>query len=63
MEGWRFFAVVLGIAGTLLGIAAVAVFYGYIPASLVNNFTSGELGFFAALAIAGAIGCEAAGRR
>ncbi len=60
---WRFAAVLLGIAATLLVILAVAVFYGYLPSSLVDNLTPGELGTFGVLAIGGAVGCEYASHK
>lgn len=62
-EAWRFAAILLGIAATLLVILAIAVYYGYIDATLVDNLTSGELGTFGVLAIGGAVGCEYASRK
>lgn len=63
MSGWRFIAIILGIAASALIVLAVAVFYGYLPPSQVGNLTSGELGTFGFLAIVGAVGCEVASRR
>lgn len=60
MSLYRTLAIILGIVGTLLAIAAAAVFYGYIPTTFVNGYTAPEVGTFAVLAIAGAIGAEAA---
>lgn len=60
---WRFLAIVLGIGASLLAVLAIAVNYGYIPTTFVNGFTATELGVFAALAVVGAIGCEAAEQR
>jgi hypothetical protein len=55
-NGWNFFAIVLGIAAAVLVVLALAVYYGYIDTSLVDNLTDGELGTFGVLAIAGAVG-------
>ena len=55
-EFYHALAVGLGILATALAILAVAVFYGYIPPSLVGNLTATELGTFSVLAIAGAGG-------
>lgn len=60
MSFYRTLAIILGIGGTLLAVLAVAVNYGYIPTTFVNGYTATELGAFAALAVVGAIGCEAA---
>lgn len=49
-------AVLLGIAGSLLAILAVAVYEGYLTTAQVGNFTADELGVLSALSVAGAIG-------
>lgn len=47
----------LALAASLLAVLAIAVFQGYIPASMVSNLTATQLGTFAAIAAvaAGAI--------
>jgi predicted MFS family arabinose efflux permease len=62
-SAYRAWAVVLGVLATVLFALAVAVYYGYIPTSFVNNFTSTELGFFGVLAAIGAVGVEIMGYR
>lgn len=56
-------AVLFGIAASLLAIAAVAVYEGYLPESTVDNLTSGELGVLAALSVAAAVGFAEIGER
>jgi hypothetical protein len=55
-------AVILGIAGSLLAVLAIAVYEGYISAADVGSFTDGELGTLSALAYVAAIGFAVAER-
>jgi hypothetical protein len=60
---WGGLAIGLGILATALVILAVAVYEGFIPASLVDNLTPTELGTLGFLSIAGAVGSYWAGQR
>lgn len=62
MNGWRFFAILLGIGATIALILSVAVYYGYVTASWAGNLTYGEWGVVAFLLAAAAVGCEVASR-
>lgn len=53
---YHLLAIGLGILATALFVLAVAVFYGYIPHSLVGNLSDTELGVFGVLAIVAAGG-------
>lgn len=46
---------ILTVGASLLAVLAVAVFEGFLPASLAGNFTDTELGTFAAIAAVAAI--------
>lgn len=61
--GYRWAAILLGVFATILFVLSVAVFYNYIPASLVNNFTATELGVFGVIAAVAAVGVEVMERR
>ncbi len=55
-------AVVLGLAGSLIAVLAIALYEGYITAADVGNFNDGELGTISALAYVGAVGFAVAER-
>ncbi len=55
-------AVVLGIAGSLLAVLAIAVFEAYITPAQAGNFSAGVLGTLAALAYVGGAGAALAER-
>ena len=57
-EMLRYLAIVFGVAASLLIVLAVAVQYGYLPATEVSNLTPGELGVFGTLFIVAAVACE-----
>lgn len=57
-ETYRLISILLGILASVLAVLALAAYWGYIPASYVDNFTFGELGSFAALAVIGAVGVD-----
>lgn len=60
MSGYGTLAILTALLGSVLAILAVAVYEGYLASSLVWNFTSTELGAFAAVAIVVAIVAKAA---
>lgn len=55
-------AVILGIAGSLLAVLAIASYEGYVTAADVGNFSDGVLGTLSALAYVGAAGFALAER-
>lgn len=56
-------AVLFGILASILAVLAVAAYESWIPASYVDNLTSGELGALAALSVVAAIGIGELGQR
>lgn len=62
-SSYHIIAVLFAIAASALAVLAVAAFESYIPASYVDNLTSGELGALAALSVVGAIGFAELGRK
>lgn len=63
MGKYSVWAALAGLGAAILFILGVAVFYGYIPSSLVGNFTATELGVFGFLFAAAAVALEVIGER